>query len=35
VDFHEIWWVGDAIEDNLNATSFNLVAFSHSKMADV
>jgi hypothetical protein len=26
VDFHEIWYAGDAIEDELNATFSNLVA---------
>jgi hypothetical protein len=25
VDFHEIWYVGDAIEGDLDATFFNLV----------
>jgi hypothetical protein len=31
VDFHEIWYEGDAIEDNLEATFFNLVASTNPK----
>jgi hypothetical protein len=31
VDFHEIWYVGDAIEDDLDVKCFNLVALAIPK----
>jgi hypothetical protein len=26
VDFHDIWWAGDAIKEDLDAATFNLIA---------
>jgi hypothetical protein len=26
VDFHKLWWAVDAIEDDLHATCFNVIA---------
>jgi hypothetical protein len=35
VDFHEIWYEGNAIQGDLDAIVLNPIAYNHLKMVEV